>query len=1026
MVTLEGTREAQRRSWVLGLTDWGIQARPNFRDSLLAAYRAGQELAEAGKVQDASTRWRAASVQAQMDSSSTVAIWLVFHAGESLSGARQWKEADDCYREAVERASSGPAIAAQLLRVWADTFRQRNDFGNAEERYQQALAQERRLGGENLAAAGDLQSLGRLSLAHGDLPKADGLISQSLTIRESLAPDSLAVANSLNNLGNVSYTRSDFSKALEYQEQALAIQDRLAPGGLDVSTSLANLGKATYQLGDAVKAEEYMRGSLEIRDRLAPGTSDIAESLNSLGELFRSRGNFVKAEEYHKRALAIREELAPGSLDVATSLNNLGATALDREDLVSAENYYRRSLAITEKLIPGTTDVAQTLLGLGELFKDRGDFPNAEEYYKRASAILEKVAPGGLDFAWVLHDLGLLSRDRNDDTRAEFYLQQVLALREGLPPDGQDLIGDTLKSLAILAQRRGDLNLAEEYGRKAVSLQERLNPENYTYVESLAVLARIVRDRGQLDNATQLFLKSLDILDLQTGHLGGTSEVRSGFRALFTGNYRDAMDLLLKQSKPDVAFHVAERSRARSLLEMLTERDLVFAADLPAEVRTARKSNAVAYDRAQAELASVNPQTDSARVEQLRNRLQELQKEREEITERVRRASPRLAALQYPQPLDLRAARQALDRGTALLSYVVGEKHTVLFVVLPTGAEPALSVFTLPVPEKMLRQKVTELRTLIEKAGGRDPVAQLKELYTLLIQPAESVINGSERLLIVPDGPLQVLPFAALRRKSGQYLVEWKPLDTALSATVYAEVKQRRNDEATKPLTLAAFGDPLYPSGESAHPANIGDDELRSATERGLNFSRLLFSGQEVESIAGLFAEHADKYLRGDATEEHAKALGKEVRYLHFATHGFLDEKLPLNSGLALTIPAKLEQGHENGLLQAWEIFEQMRIDADLVTLSACNTALGQEQAGEGLISLTRAFQFAGAHSVLASLWSVDDRKTSLLMERFYTELRSGKTKDEALRAAQISLLRAPGTARPLYWAAFVLNGDWR
>src|SRR5262249_39496459 len=122
----------------------------------------------------------------------------------------------------------------------------------------------------------------------------------------------------------------------------------------------------------------------------------------------------------------------------------------------------------------------------------------------------------------------------------------------------------------------------------------------------------------------------------------------------------------------------------------------------------------------------------------------------------------------------------------------------------------------------------------------------------------------------------------------------------------------------------------------------------------------------------------------------------------------------------------KAAAGRENGLLQAWEIFEQLRIDADLVSLSACKTALGQELAGEGLVGLTRAFQYAGAHSVLASLWSVDDRKTSLLMEQFYSELHNGKNKDEALRAAQINLLRSPRSGRPFYWAAFVLNGDWK
>jgi len=139
-----------------------------------------------------------------------------------------------------------------------------------------------------------------------------------------------------------------------------------------------------------------------------------------------------------------------------------------------------------------------------------------------------------------------------------------------------------------------------------------------------------------------------------------------------------------------------------------------------------------------------------------------------------------------------------------------------------------------------------------------------------------------------------------------------------------------------------------------------------------------------------------------------------------------VDEHLPLNSGLALTIPDKPKQGQENGLLQAWEIFEQLRLDADMVVLSACQTGLGKEVKGEGLIGLTRALQYAGARSIVASLWNVDDLKTSELMKQLYQQLEKGKSKDEALRAAQLSLINSRTGSHPFFWAAFSLIGDWR
>jgi CHAT domain-containing protein len=167
-------------------------------------------------------------------------------------------------------------------------------------------------------------------------------------------------------------------------------------------------------------------------------------------------------------------------------------------------------------------------------------------------------------------------------------------------------------------------------------------------------------------------------------------------------------------------------------------------------------------------------------------------------------------------------------------------------------------------------------------------------------------------------------------------------------------------------------------------------------------------------------------WLGAEATEERAKQVGPEARIIHFATHGFVDEDFPLESGLALATPQPGDEGRDNGLLQAWEVFESVRIDADLVTLSACRTALGKEVRGEGLVGLTWAFEYAGARSVLASLWEVDDASTAELMRQFYRALHDGAPTAKALRQAQIDLLRRPATSAPFFWAAFQLVGDWR
>jgi CHAT domain-containing protein len=226
---------------------------------------------------------------------------------------------------------------------------------------------------------------------------------------------------------------------------------------------------------------------------------------------------------------------------------------------------------------------------------------------------------------------------------------------------------------------------------------------------------------------------------------------------------------------------------------------------------------------------------------------------------------------------------------------------------------------------------------------------------------------------------------------------------------------------------LVAFGDPVYPAAPVASPG-----ERRPPAAPAL--AALPFSRAEVEAIARHFGPEARVFLGREATEERAKSSVPRARYVHFASHGTLDERFPLLSGLALSPDPEGAGSRDNGLLQAWEILDQMRLTADLVTLSACNTGLGKEMGGEGLLGLTRAFLYAGARSVLASSWAVSDRSTARLMDRFYGHLKAGQSRDVALQSAQRDLLRAgrgrtfstasPG--HPFHWAAFQLAGDWR
>ncbi len=214
------------------------------------------------------------------------------------------------------------------------------------------------------------------------------------------------------------------------------------------------------------------------------------------------------------------------------------------------------------------------------------------------------------------------------------------------------------------------------------------------------------------------------------------------------------------------------------------------------------------------------------------------------------------------------------------------------------------------------------------------------------------------------------------------------------------------------------------PHGEFS--SSMQPKDSRSVVRSGVRLEPLPYTRDEVATIAKLYPERSETYVGEAATEGRAKGVGRGVGVVHFACHGVVDEQFPLNSALALTIPEDPGEGGENGLLQAWEVFEGVRIDAELVVLSACETALGKEMGGEGLVGLTRAFQYAGARTVVASLWSVGDASTAGLMGRFYGGVKGGKAKDEAMREAQLALLRDPKTSHPFHWAAFQVIGDWK
>jgi CHAT domain-containing protein/tetratricopeptide (TPR) repeat protein len=1049
-VRLTALRDGRPASFDLAPRRWRMTTRPNFAAPLLDLSVAGTREMEANRIPRGLAAWRDLAGRLGAAGRNADGAWLACRIAESAARAGRWTEAQESYRDAVRlSASESGGLQIGVSDSYATALLRRNLFGAASAEYRKALPIASRDAPDSLAVAFVLEGLGSVEESAENFAAARDFFSRALVIRQRIAPDSLAVAESLGALGRVA---AETDSAEDLCSRALAIAETIAPDGLEAARAMNDLGSLAFSHGDLTAARRLHERALEICRKADPGGLDMAASLYGLGNVAWRRGDLATAEDLHQRALALRQSLAPDGGGVVASLNALGNVAGTRKDLGGAERYHRQALAIGEKRAPRTVDAM--LHNLGEDARLMGRYDAAEALLARAMSLYDRLPPGSqrdVAVANTLVSLAAVSRDRGDLAEAEARITRALAIRETHEPDTLHLAEDR-EVLAGIQRERGRLADARATYEQVLQTASRAIPGSELEARALHSLGELDRKEGRAGSAAEMFGRAVDALDAQKGRVGGPMEARELFSAVYADYYRDDIEALVDRDRPAEAFHVLERSRARLLLAMLAERDLVLPSDLPPDLEEERSRTDAEYDRTQRQLLELSPK-ERGRRQELRERLGTLRARRAETIEKIKKASPRYASLRYPEPLDLAGARAALDPGTLLLAYSVGKEHAYLFAVEPADAGGSgVTVFRLPGSDRSLREAVGAHRNLLDFRGVSGPDAsrhlrdRSRSLYDTLLAPAEPLIMKYDRLLIVPDGPLHTLPWAALTRapadSAPMSLIEWKPVHTAISATTYRELKKSRPRAPRDPaVRIAAFGDPRYPGRIAAR--NGGDEalgdldldgvrwddsppQLRSAMRGGLRFEPLPESRREVQEIVALFAPKAAAYLGPDATEENARSVGKDVPLIHYACHAVVNERFPLDSALAFSIPEKAVDGQDNGLLQAWEIFERVRLDADLVTLSACESGLGREMGGEGLIGLTRAFQYAGARSVLASLWKVEDKATYELMKRFYRYVKEGKTKDEALRLAQIDLLRSAEFSRPRDWAAFQLNGDWR
>jgi CHAT domain-containing protein len=767
-----------------------------------------------------------------------------------------------------------------------------------------------------------------------------------------------------------------------------------------------------------------------------------------IGNLYLGIGDWQRTLDYYEQARALYE--AAGQREgEAFMLLSIGCVHYRRlGDHQRALEYYARALTVAREIGDQAQEV-NVLDWTGIVQRGAGDPVSAMESYGQALA-LARATVSTFQEARILSQIGALELDLGHADRALALHAQALELAwrsEGSNRGGIDVVLQVLRSLAETYERLGRYDEALEQARAAVARagqDARMADRAHYYA------ARLQRDRGDLRAAHDEISGVLSGIESRRGRL-----LRDDARASLQDETHDyfelAIDILMRwhQLEPEArhaleALQVAERMRARTLLDFLGEAGVDLGKAVDADVLARATAARRALDRA-ASHASDSPSRAAGDAE-----IRRLTEDYESARAEIRRRSPRYAALTESQPLAVSEIQNLLDPQTLVLEYALGTERSYLWVVSATDSQ----VYELA-PRATIEAAVLDLRTRLSKRPGTAGEAAALQVAatrvaSLVLVPAATSLRAAVRWVVVGDGALQAIPFAVLpfspstggASSSGAPFVREREIVGLPSASVLAAIRTEVAQRTPAPKAVAVLADPVFEPSDprvrrrSAAGPRSADTPRERAFERALedtalrsgHIPRLPFTRREAAAAVGLEPRSQTLAALDFAASWRAATSGALAQYriVHFASHGLLDAQHPELSGIVLSLVD--ESGRSQpGFLGLTDVYD-LKLPAELVVLSGCQTGLGRQVRGEGLLGLTRGFMYAGAARVVSSLWKVDDRATAELMTRFYGALR-GKRKlppAAALRSAQASMAADARWRAPYYWAGFTLQGEWR
>ncbi|MEW6363787.1 MAG: CHAT domain-containing protein [Acidobacteriota bacterium] len=973
-------------------------------------------------------------------------------------------------------------------------------LGNAAGKYDGAL-KHFRAAAEDQKCALTLSKLGEISYLRGDMPSSLDHFTKAIDIIRALK-DEAGEAEMLANIGLINNALGNKDRAIESLNRSVAILrtrgDKMGEAG-----ALNNLGLVYWSVSENAKALECYTRVLAIVREAKEAMGEVI-TLNNIAAVYDSLGEKRKALEYHNQALPLRRALNDKRGEAIT-LSNIGAALSSLDEIQAALDDYNAALGLLRDVGDKDTE-ASVLNNVGDLYNSVGETETALSYYKRSQALWEAAGNRGgqavvmnnmgavrvslgdtqealgyydkalslarsvqdrSEEANVLHNIGSAYAKADQPQKAMEYYNQALPLRI----QTGDKFGEaaTLHNMGMAEKSVGHVQESTEYLNGALSVRRDV-ADRGGEAETLWGLAELEFTAGKLSEARRDIEAALDIVESIRAGLA-TEKLRASYFATAQRYYEFYIRLLMEMNRQKTeeghereALEASERARARSLLEMLAEGSIDIRAGVDeALLQKERSLRERLSAKAERQIRLLSGKHTPAQAAALASEIASLTHEYQQVEAEIREKSPHYAALTQPAPLGVGQIQEEITgEGAFLLEYALGDEESYCWVVgpdrldsyrLPGRAEieaSARDVYRL-LNERNRQvdgESLTARRARIERADLDFRTAAVS-LSQMILGPLAKL--SPRRLLVVADGALQYVPFAALPlppsegagpRQAYEPLVARCEVLNLPSASALAELRREVGDRKPASKTVAVFADPVFERGDPrvGASASTGNVETpvspfgvgRAVRDIGLGqgsvaIPRLPFTRREAQSITRSVPAALRK-LAMDFDASRGTAMSDEIsqyRIVHFATHGILDNVTPELSGVLLSL-VDPKGGPQDGFLKLYDIYN-MRLAADLVVLSACQTALGKEIKGEGLVGLTRGFMYAGSKRVLASLWKVEDTATAELMNRFYDAMLGTRRLPPAaaLRAAQIGMLKSPRWSQPFYWAAFVLQGDW-